>query len=144
MAVPSLVLVVHAAATWAMTGLIWFVQVVHYPLFGSVGAAAFGAYHAGHTTRTTLVVGPLMVLEAGCALWIGAARLVPAAWLGTGLLVVVWVATFALAVPRHTLLGGGLDAAVVHELVAVNWVRTLAWTARAGLAAWWLLALRPT
>lgn len=26
------ILVVHAAATWFMVGLIWFVQVVHYEL----------------------------------------------------------------------------------------------------------------
>ena len=32
-----LLLLLHAAATLFMTGLIWFVQVVHYPLFARVG-----------------------------------------------------------------------------------------------------------
>ncbi|MFY0528690.1 hypothetical protein ACN28I_37835 [Archangium gephyra] len=31
-----LVLLAHAAATLFMVGLIWFVQVVHYPLFSRV------------------------------------------------------------------------------------------------------------
>ncbi len=31
-----LILLIHAAATWYLVGLIWFVQVVHYPLFGKV------------------------------------------------------------------------------------------------------------
>lgn len=30
-------LLVHAAVTLYMTGVIWFVQVVHYPLFSCVG-----------------------------------------------------------------------------------------------------------
>jgi hypothetical protein len=40
---------VHLAATAAMVGLIWFVQVVHYPLFASVGADEFVAYENAHT-----------------------------------------------------------------------------------------------
>lgn len=37
MELPGALLLVHAAATWAMVGLVWFVQVVHYPLFAQVG-----------------------------------------------------------------------------------------------------------
>lgn len=136
----NLLLVVHAAVTWAMTGLIWFVQVVHYPLFGAVGAAGFGAYHAGHTARTTLVVAPLMLLEAGCALWIAAMRPTAWGWLGAGLLAAVWLATFAVAVPRHAVLAAGFDHGSIEELVAANWIRTAAWTARAVLAGWMLLS----
>ncbi|MCK6525129.1 hypothetical protein L6R49_27300, partial [Myxococcota bacterium] len=33
----TLLLLIHAAATWFMVGLIWFVQIVHYPLFSAVG-----------------------------------------------------------------------------------------------------------
>lgn len=132
-------LVVHAAATWAMTGLIWFVQVVHYPLFSAVGAEAFTRYHGAHTTRTTLVVAPLMLIEAACALWLVSSRPSPAAWAGAALLVVVWLATFGLSVPRHDVLSGGFDAGAAQALVATNWVRTFAWTARAVLAGWLIL-----
>lgn len=122
-----------------MTGLIWFVQVVHYPLFGAVGAEAFTRYHALHTTRTTLVVAPLMLTEAACALWLVWARPGPAAWIGAALVAVVWLATFGLSVPRHEVLSGGFDSGAAEALVATNWVRTLAWTARAGLAVWLLV-----
>ena len=40
------VLLAHAAATLFMVGLIWFVQVVHYPLFARVGPDAFVPYAA--------------------------------------------------------------------------------------------------
>jgi hypothetical protein len=131
----SLVLVAHAAATWAMTGLIWFVQVVHYPLMGAVGASGFAAYHAAHSRLTTLVVGPLMLVEAACAVWIALERPSTVAWVGLGLLAVVWGATIFVSVPRHNLLAAGFDAAVIDSLVATNWVRTIAWTLRALLAA---------
>lgn len=132
-------LVVHAAATWAMTGLIWFVQVVHYPLFSAVGADSFSRYHGAHTARTTLVVAPVMLVEALSALWIASDRPGPAAWAGLALLGVVWLATFGLSVPRHDVLSGGFDASAAQGLVATNWVRTAAWTARAGVAAWLIL-----
>ena len=42
---------------------------------------------------------------------------------------VAWVATFALAVPAHDKLQAtGLDREVVARLVAMNWIRTVAWT----------------
>ena len=40
----SLLPIVHVLATWFMTGVIWFVQVVHYPLMARVGAEGFAAY----------------------------------------------------------------------------------------------------
>ena len=46
-----------------MFGLIWFVQIVHYPLFGLVGVSGFPTYQAAHQSRTTFVVFPLMLVE---------------------------------------------------------------------------------
>ena len=51
-----LLLAIHAAATWALVGLIWTVHVVHYPLFAAV-KTGFRAYHEAHMQRITLVVG---------------------------------------------------------------------------------------
>jgi hypothetical protein len=124
-------------ATSAMTGLIWFVQVVHYPLFEGVGAGAYPAYQERHMRLTTRVVGPLMLLEAATAVWMLVERPtgVPpaAAWVGLGLLAVIWLATAFLAVPRHEALRRTFDTRIHRGLVATNWVRTLAWTARSGL-----------
>lgn len=138
----TFVLLAHAAATWAMTGLIWFVQVVHYPLFSRVDAAGFAAYEAVHASRTTLVVGPLMVLELSTAIWLamttppGLARSL--AWTGLALVVVIWLSTGLLQVPQHAVLARGFDPAAHALLVTTNWVRTIAWTLR-GLVALWLL-----
>jgi hypothetical protein len=61
------VLLIHALVTWFMTGLIWFVQVVHYPLMAAVGSPGFAAYEAAHSRRTTWVVAPVMLAEAATA-----------------------------------------------------------------------------
>lgn len=140
----GLVVITHAAATWAMTGLIWFVQVVHYPLMGAVGSSGFAAYHAAHSRLTTLVVGPLMLVEAACAVWIALERPSTVASVGVALLAVVWGATSFVSVPRHNLLAAGFDAAVIDGLVATNWIRTIAWTLRALLAAWFIASFART
>ncbi|MFN8124562.1 MAG: hypothetical protein U0237_19305 [Thermoleophilia bacterium] len=138
------VLVVNAAATWLMAGVIWIVQLVHYPLFAGVGAEGFPDYHAAHSSRISLVVGPAMLTEAGTAL---ALALAPpagvagwAAWTGLALVAVTWLATAALAIPQHGRLALGFDPAAHRRLVAGNWVRTAAWSARGVLAAWMLAA----
>ena len=53
-------LTVHLAATAAMVGLLWFVQLVYYPLFALVGPDGFVEYEHSHQQRTSYVVGPLM------------------------------------------------------------------------------------
>ncbi|MEM7340611.1 MAG: hypothetical protein AAF467_18285 [Actinomycetota bacterium] len=132
------ILLVHLAATAAMMGLIWFVQVVHYPLFDAVGADDFVAYEAAHIQRTSWVVGPFMAAEGLTALWIAAmlrdevGTVMPLA--GLALLAVVHASTVALQVPAHGLLSTGYDADQVARLVSTNWIRTVGWTARAVLA----------
>lgn len=137
------ILLVHLAATWFMVGLIWFIQLVHYPLFHGVGTEQWGTYAAAHTRRTTWVVGPAMALEAITGTLLlryrpsGVPQ--PAIWAGLGLLLVIWVSTAVVQVPRHRLLAGGFDRDAWRTLVATNWLRTVAWSAR-GLLVLGMLA----
>ncbi len=117
-----------------MAGLIWFVQVVHYPLFGRVGRESFAEYSLAHSRLTGLVVGPPMLVEAGTAVALvirppeGLPLSLPL--LGLTLLGVVWLSTAFLQSPQHTVLGEGFAAASHRFLVASNWVRTVCWTGR--------------
>lgn len=127
----------HLLASLAMVGLIWTIQWVHYPLFAQVGAEAFEAYHRAHVRRITHVVGPLMLLEAGSA----AALLLLAPldlpfWISVGLLALAWLSTALWQVPLHRKLEAGFDERAIRALAASNWLRTLAWTARAALLLW--------
>ena len=132
--VPGALFAVHLAATLVMVGVIWFVQVVHYPLFAAVGASGFRTYAAEHGRRTTLVVAAPMLIElgTGVALLWRRPGAVPSSWVwvGLGLLAVVWASTFGLQVPRHAELANGFDVRAHRRLVAGNWLRTAAWSAR--------------
>ena len=135
----TLIPMVHAGATWFMTGLIWFVQIVHYPLMGSLPADAFPAYENAHQRRTTWVVGPVMLLEASAALllpWVPHREFagLPLHWIGVALLALTWISTFAVQVPLHARLAVGFDRAVWHRLVATNRLRTVVWSARGVIA----------
>jgi hypothetical protein len=42
------ILFVHLAATLFMVGVIWLMQVVHYPLFARIGQEGFALYSRAH------------------------------------------------------------------------------------------------
>ena len=131
------ILLVHAGSTCAMMGLIWFIQVVHYPLMARVGAQDYALYQHAHMSRTTFVVAPLMLIEMATAillLWL----LGPDSYLltiaGLVMLVLIWISTAALQVPAHKGLTQGFAQRAHRRLVATNWVRTILWSLRAILA----------
>lgn len=121
-----------------MAGLIVFVQIVHYPLMARVGADSFVGYEGAHTVRTGWVVIPPMLAELGSAVWLAA--ILPAgqarqmAWVGLGLLAVIWGSTALFQAPAHGRLVRGFDADVHRRLVRTNWIRTAAWLGRVPIA----------
>jgi hypothetical protein len=137
-------LLLHAGATLALVGLIWTVQIVHYPLMSDVGPDGFERYHRRHTRAVTWVVAPLMFVEVGTAAWIvwqPPTGVDPAwAWVGAALVAVVWATTAFVSVPAHEKLAETFDAVVHRRLVSTNWIRTAAWTARGVLALWMIAA----
>lgn len=137
-----LVLLIQIATTWAMTGIIWFVQLVQYPSFARVDSASFPEFHAHHSAAISVIVAPLMIAEAlsGVAfLWTPLRVQAPwQIWLGIGLIGIIWASTFLLQVPAHSRLGSGFDESTWRMLVSTNWIRTIAWSARAVLVSYWL------
>jgi hypothetical protein len=138
------VVLAHAASTLVLAGVIWTIQVVHYPLFALVGEEGFVAYEAAHSSRISAVIAVpwavqglttlalLVAPPAGVPRWL--------VWTAAVLAAVPVVVTVTLSVPAHGILGGGFDAAAHARLVATNWLRTAAWTAH-GVVALVLVAL---
>jgi len=129
---------IHVFATLCMVGIIWFVQVVHYPLMAFVGVQESAAYAAMNQRVTTWVVGPFMLLEAGSTMALAfqplPAEAAGAFWLGVVLLVGVWLSTAALSVPQHGVLSQGFSPVAHRWLVRTNWIRTIGWTIRGMIA----------
>ena len=142
MNIGDIILLLNAGSTWFMVGLIWFVQVVHYPLFNRVQGEHHDEYHHQHQVRTTWVVGPPMLIEAFTSVllvWYQPVSNTPLVLLGVALLFLIWVSTALLQVPCHGKLANGFDQKAYRQLVLTNWVRTLAWSLR-GVLVIYLLA----
>ena len=140
MSSPTVAFVASLSSSWFMAGLIWIVQVVHYPLFGRVGREGFAAYESAHARLITPIVGPAMLVELVSSLALLAARPrgMPAwaAWAGVALVGIAWASTAFVQVPLHGTLARGFDEDAHARLVATNWVRTIAWSGHAALMAW--------
>lgn len=128
----------HLAATLFMTGVIVFVQVVHYPLMAGVGAEGYRSYQEGHMRRTSWVVLPAMALELAAAVGLALDRSGSTdqgmALVGLALLLVIWLSTAVLQAPLHGRLVSGFDALLHTRLVRTNWIRTVAWGVRVPVA----------
>ena len=129
------VLIVQWMATWYMVGLIWMVQVVHYPMFDRVGGEQFRQYEADHNRLITPIVGIPMLVELATAAWFVFAAWPEASsrsWAIAGLIMIaaIWLTTAFVSVPCHARLAQGFDAQTHRLLVSSNWIRTILWTAR--------------
>lgn len=136
MTISDPLLFLHALSTVALVGLIWTIQLVHYPLFLRVPTECFQGYESEHMRRITWLVGPLMLTEAATAILILVDQPESAvAWAGVALLAVIWVSTATIQGPIHARMArDGFSEQRIRLLVRSNWVRTAAWTARGVLA----------
>lgn len=129
--------VAHVAATFALTGLVWVVQLAIYPLLARVGPERFVDFHAAYTRRIGFVVAPLMLVElfTGVRLMsiVEPGTSMAVEWTAFILLVLVWASTLMVQMPLHKRLERGFDESRVRLLVHTNWLRTVAWTLRAVL-----------
>ncbi len=143
-----MLLLFQALASCGMFGLIWLIQLAHYPLQVYVPAERFVDYQASHMRRVTFIVGPLMMIELVTSVWLVQLPLqgsmLLAAWIGIGLIVVIWLSTAALQIPCHYRLERGRNDVVINRLVLTNWIRTIAWTGRAGISLWMLAIAMPS
>lgn len=136
----ELILAAQLVATGYMVGLIWFVQIVHYPMFADVASSGdfehFKAYESRHQARTTFAVLPPMLIELATATLLVLPAIRPTTedqWIwgvGLAMLAVIWLSTFFVQVPLHRKLGQGFDAKAHRWLVRSNWIRTVLWSLR--------------
>ena len=137
--------VAQVVGSVGMFGVIWIVQLVHYPLMRFVSGEQFARFETAHRVRISWVVGPLMLVEGVCVL---AFLFAPPAglpgwlpWAGATAESVAIGTTVLVSAPLHEKLNAQFDSTTLDRLIATNWIRTIAWTARAGLAIAMLVAV---
>lgn len=139
---PEVILKVNILTTLFMAGLIWVTQVALYPSFLHAAEEGFARNHDKYRLKIALVATLPMVLEAGSAillliytpLWVRPWEV----WFGVGLVGIIWASTLFLQVPLHERLSKAFDREAANGLVSTNWIRTVAWSARAALVTVWL------
>ena len=130
----SLLLTLHAAATWGMVGVIWLVQLLVYPAMREVPAERWIPWHLQHCQRISCVVGPLMLGEVFTALGLWLQGLSGAVfYISLALLAVNWLSTLVIQIPLHGICEGVHSPTAIRQLITTNWIRTLAWSARGAL-----------
>ena len=77
--------------------------------------------------------GRLFAPPAGLSWWLP--------WAGAGAEAVAIGTTVLVSAPLHERLNPHFDPATLDRLIATNWIRTVAWTVRAGLAVAVLVAV---
>lgn len=114
--------------TIALCTLIWFIQIVHYPSFVFYDANNFKNGMLAHQKRISYLVIPLMLSELIISFW--SIYLEPNLnnSILLGLIFFIWVSTYFLQVPIHTLLAHKKDQHLISKLVQTNWIRTILWS----------------
>ncbi|XLS28995.1 hypothetical protein ACJD0Z_17580 [Flavobacteriaceae bacterium M23B6Z8] len=125
----NLIELLRLLADFGLFVLIWTVQLVIYPGFRHYQEARLLYWHPKYTNLITYIVAPLMLGQ----LFLHGLQLFDAyngyTLTSFVLVLVVWILTFAQAVPLHKNLTEGVALPESTEkLIRTNWNRTVLWT----------------
>lgn len=135
----NIIFLINAFASVFLMGLIWTIQLVHYPSFRFVDEANFKALHYFHGTRISILVIPVMIAElvTSAVLWWNNSGASLQA-VGFYLVILIWLSTAIFSVPMHTRLNKGKDGKAISILINTNWIRTILWSLKALLSIYLL------
>jgi hypothetical protein len=128
--------------TTFLTGLIWTIHFVHYPMFKQYKTGSFPSIMKEHQTRIGRVVMPFMLLELGLSVYLLIVNIENAvAHINFLLLLIIWGATFFHQVPAHKRLSNGKNDHTLTYLCRSNRIRTALWTVRMLILFFYLFPL---
>ena len=128
----NFVLLGHLIFTSIMTGVIWVIQIVHYPSFHFIEKESYTAFQKFHMNKISIIVIPIMLAEliTGMMLFLDKSSKSPFLIISFVILVLIWLITGVYFSKAHNELMTGYQELVVNQLVVMNWIRTLLWTLR--------------
>jgi hypothetical protein len=137
----SFILIINLAIALIATGLIWTIQLVHYPSMKFIPEEKFTAYHNFHTQRISILAMPIMLIELFTSLGLfyqNGSSYNHIFTINLILVILIWISTFLIQVPMHNTLSSAKNARVLNNLILSNWIRTILWTARSLLMVLYL------
>ena len=128
----NLLIDIHFLSTSVMVGVIWVIQLLHYPSFHFVQKSDYPKFQQFHMSRISLIVIPAMIIEfiTGIIMlqfgfssnFLFISSLV--------ILITIWGITFIFFTKMHKVLISGYNEIIVNRLILINWSRTLLWSLR--------------
>ena len=127
-----LVLVAHLIFSSVMTGVIWVIQIVHYPSFHFIEKELYTAFQKFHMNKISIIVIPFMLGELITGMMLLLDKSSKSYFLISSLviLILIWSITGVFFTKAHNKLIFGYQELVVDQLIFMNWIRTLLWTLR--------------
>ena len=125
-------LAMHLALASIMVGVIWVIQLVHYPSFRFTDREKYVSFQIFHMRNISFIVVPVMILEflSGLLLVLYHSNYESLLRISFILLLIIWLVTALFFAQIHQKLSKGYDETLVRNLVSLNWIRTLLWTIR--------------
>lgn len=128
------VFILHLISTFFMVGVIWVVQIVHYPSFYFIDKQKYQVFQEFHMHKISMIVVPMMVLEIFSGLILifnfyhnnGHTTF----YLSVFMLICIWTITGSIFTKLHNELLKGYDKSIIKKIIEWNWSRTLLWTLR--------------
>ncbi len=122
---------IHKMSTYLMVGLIWIVQLVHYPAFHFIEDKSFTVFESFHQKRISFIVFPFMLMELVSGLVILAYQNYSfISIVNLSSVVLIWLCTILISMPLHKKLSCGKDLNIIKKLIKTNWLRTFVWSFR--------------
>ena len=122
---------IHLLATAILTGAIWVIQLIHYPVFKYIDKSYFKLFMKFHVRGILIFVLPFMLIEivSGTYLFIIGYNSIIFLF-SLVILYLIWISTLLIFSNYHKELQHDKDNDIINKLVKYNWFRTLGWTVR--------------
>ncbi len=126
----ELLLKVNFISTSVMVGVIWVIQLLHYPSFHFISEKKYIEFQHFHMQRISFIVVPVMLIELASALLLAYFFESSLTIILLALVLGIWAITFIFFTNMHQKLTDGYDHSIVDRLVQINWSRTALWSLR--------------
>lgn len=130
---------IQIITTFSILGIIWFIQLIHYPLLNKI-QEGFAQYERAHLKRAVSFVGPLLIIDLIASIFLVAfeksSLLLKLAAINLILNILYWLWTFLFQLQQHQKLSIGFSKVAIHKLVKSNWVRTIIWCLKGANLIW--------
>ena len=130
----SFIFLLNLVLAFIAVGLIWTIQLVHYPSMRFIPKERFVEYHNFHSIRISFLALPLMLTELITSLVLFYQNYNNAIQtiflINLVIVVLIWLSTFLIQVPLHNALSKEKQSEKLSKLICTNWIRTILWTAR--------------